>query len=658
MTRRIFDPTLNVLQNRLHGRRVLSSGLFDAEWYRLAHPYLVRDRVDPLRHFLLHGRKHRLAPSRAFDMARYLDQHPEARRSRLNPLVHYLKQGRARGLEIHPAPPSDADRILASGLFDAKWYLERYPDVAIADYPPLLHYMVHGALEGRSPGPGFNAEWYLMRYPDVAGLNPLLHFIDHGREEGRIPFQPARALYIARRTLSGVEDLDPELYGADYFADAGRLDVRDGRQTTRAARSFERIVETLASPPRHVVFMPWLVHGGADLVAGHAIRALAEAHGAASVLVVLTDHDREEAPHLLPAGVPLISFSRIDPALSQSERTELVDLVIRSLQPEAILNVNSLACWEAVRRGGRKLKHFTRLFAMLFCPDFSPTDRRRSGYADTYLRHCLPFLTGIYFDNSSYVAEVTQQFGIPAELRSRLVVLRQPVPHMAEVARRARKDGQPLRVLWASRIAPQKNIELLIRIAEAAPEIEFHLWGRGSRALEGLLADLAERHDHIHFHGAFERFDTLPLGEYDAFLYTSHWDGIPNVLLEGAAAGLPTVASHVGGIGELIDSQTGWLVAEADDPAPYVAALREIRDNPRQAAKRIKAMRARLHENHDWKRYREILASEPLTTKGLLNGAGIDHGGAERASRGDAGEAVAGKPEAHGGARRASRASG
>ena len=278
----IFHPALTALQNRFHGRLAHASGLFDAEWYRLAHPYLARDRVDPLRHFMQHGRKHRLAPSRAFDMARYLDQHPEARRSRLNPLVHYLKHGRPRGLEIHPAPPSDADRILASGLFDAEWYLAKYSDVARAGYPALLHYMVHGALEGRSPGPGFDAEWYLARHPDVAGHNPLLHYIDHGRQEGRLPVQPARALAIARRTLAGVEDLDPELYGADYFADAGRLDVRDARQTNRVARSFERIVETLASPPRYVVFMPWLIHGGADLVACHAVRALVEAHGAAS----------------------------------------------------------------------------------------------------------------------------------------------------------------------------------------------------------------------------------------------------------------------------------------------------------------------------------------------------------------------------------------
>src|SRR5690606_12613140 len=47
-----------------------------------------------------------------------------------------------------------------------------------------------------------------------------------------------------------------------------------------------------------------------------------------------------------------------------------------------------------------------------------------------------------------------------------------------------------------------------------------------------------------------------------------------------------------------------------------------IRDEPALATKRNKAMRARLRANHGWDRYREILASEPHTTKGLLNVTG------------------------------------
>ncbi|WP_143814350.1 hypothetical protein [Novilysobacter spongiicola] len=76
-----------------------------------------------------------------------------------------------------------------SGLFDPTWYLDTYPDVAESGIDPVEHYLLHGAAEGRDPGPGFCTRRYLEKYPDVgkSGMNPLLHFIRHGRSEGRLP---------------------------------------------------------------------------------------------------------------------------------------------------------------------------------------------------------------------------------------------------------------------------------------------------------------------------------------------------------------------------------------------------------------------------------------------------------------------------------------
>jgi hypothetical protein len=85
-------------------------------------------------------------------------------------------------------------RLVASGLFDKKFYLERNPDVAKAGHNPLLHYILHGASEGRDPSPLFDSSWYLAAYPDVdaANINPLLHYFLHGAAEGRKP-RPVRS---------------------------------------------------------------------------------------------------------------------------------------------------------------------------------------------------------------------------------------------------------------------------------------------------------------------------------------------------------------------------------------------------------------------------------------------------------------------------------
>lgn len=82
--------------------------------------------------------------------------------------------------------------LQASGQFDASWYLAQNPDVAnIPAFAkqPALHYLLHGAQEGRDPSPDFGTSAYLSRYPDVriSGINPLLHYVRHGRQEGRWP---------------------------------------------------------------------------------------------------------------------------------------------------------------------------------------------------------------------------------------------------------------------------------------------------------------------------------------------------------------------------------------------------------------------------------------------------------------------------------------
>jgi lipopolysaccharide biosynthesis protein len=77
--------------------------------------------------------------------------------------------------------------IRSSLLFDANWYLERYPDVRAAGVDPALHYVRHGAANFRDPSPFFDSAWYLAYYSDVAasGMNPLVHYLRHGAKEGR-----------------------------------------------------------------------------------------------------------------------------------------------------------------------------------------------------------------------------------------------------------------------------------------------------------------------------------------------------------------------------------------------------------------------------------------------------------------------------------------
>jgi glycosyltransferase involved in cell wall biosynthesis len=79
------------------------------------------------------------------------------------------------------------DLLNSSGLFDAAWYLEQYPDVAAAGAEPRRHFLLHGTYEKRDPGPSFSTVGYFILHPDVARvkMEPWLHYAMHGRDESR-----------------------------------------------------------------------------------------------------------------------------------------------------------------------------------------------------------------------------------------------------------------------------------------------------------------------------------------------------------------------------------------------------------------------------------------------------------------------------------------
>jgi glycosyltransferase involved in cell wall biosynthesis len=65
-------------------------------------------------------------------------------------------------------------------------------------------------------------------------------------------------------------------------------------------------------------------------------------------------------------------------------------------------------------------------------------------------------------------------------------------------------------------------------------------------------------------------------GAFDAVVQASHSEGLPNTILEAAAAGLPIVATAVGGTTEIVrDGETALLVPPAD-PAALAGAIRRI----------------------------------------------------------------------------------
>jgi len=85
-------------------------------------------------------------------------------------------------------------------------------------------------------------------------------------------------------------------------------------------------------------------------------------------------------------------------------------------------------------------------------------------------------------------------------------------------------------------------------------------------------------------------------GLADVFVLPSHSEGSPNVLLEAMAAGVPVVATAVGGVPELVENEESALLVRPGDSATMAEAIgrlladRELAERlARNAAVAVKA---------------------------------------------------------------------
>jgi len=76
-------------------------------------------------------------------------------------------------------------------------------------------------------------------------------------------------------------------------------------------------------------------------------------------------------------------------------------------------------------------------------------------------------------------------------------------------------------------------------------------------------------------------------------------DGIPNVLLEAMATGVPVVATRVSGIPELVQHRRNGLLVEPDDPAALADAVQQLLEQPALAATLTEAGRTSVTAHFD-----------------------------------------------------------
>jgi glycosyltransferase involved in cell wall biosynthesis len=183
----------------------------------------------------------------------------------------------------------------------------------------------------------------------------------------------------------------------------------------------------------------------------------------------------------------------------------------------------------------------------------------------------------IALSNHEREAGLAAGVGRPAQYRV--------IPNGVDIERFAQAPTtKPGRLVLVTRFAPPKRTDLVLQamrlLARDSREVDLQIVGDGPDRprLERLARELGVV-DRVSFLGARSDMPDLLAGAQVALL-ASDYEGCPLVLLEAMAAGVPVLATSVGGVPEIIeDGRTGRLV-EAGSAKAFAHALGEMLDQP------------------------------------------------------------------------------
>ena len=618
--------------------RLRLSPLFDVDFYTsaLAARGQTLDGLAPADHYWRRGEAARVPPHPLFDPGFYAEHNLDVVAAGVNLLQHYLDNGHREGRDPHPlvdlkllksqlAPDFFGDPLTAYLLskgpllrphrhVDPAYIAAQQRRLDPRDERPALLFYLASDPDAINPSAEFDGAGYRLLYPDARGVNPLIHFVRYGEAMGRRATKDRGAIGRAAAQIEKASALDPDI--VKPFADFRTTPLMNGYDLARREFRLYRLLAkaTGRHPHTHVILTPWLKRGGADRAVLHVARGLLESDPDLRVLIVCTQDDGVEALDWAPVSQRL-SIAKIAHEVDDIGDTYVAFCnFLRFTGCRHLYVVNSRFGWDLIEKYGHVLKSLMRLYGFAFCQDYDEAGRR-AGYSWTRLGRTIDHLAAVVSDNSLVMREFAADHAFGRDDLAKAFVLPLPVDARLEgVAAEAVRDnllrGERRRrqVFWAGRFTAQKALDVAAEAARLAPEIDLCAYG-GAAADSGL-----KETGNFRLAGAYGDFADLPLHEASLFLHTARWEGLPNVLLEAGAAGLPIVTRDVGGIADLVDETTGWPVPREAGAEGFVAAIRDALARPEEALARAQRMRDRIATRHSHAAFAAAL--HKLTTGG------------------------------------------
>ncbi len=358
-----------------------------------------------------------------------------------------------------------------------------------------------------------------------------------------------------------------------------------------------RLISQIRKDPDYLFLPPRLSVGGTEKVLVNYINAFAELHPDWHIVVLAALPSGH--PYHIPDNVDFVDFYSLTQGKSWFEIDFMLSRFITQTKVKRLHIVHNEQAFLWARDHLSLLRdNGYKVYISQFMYEFNKNPQLKVGFLDPWIRDIYPAVTKILTDNSVIAREMIDICGFSED---KVTVHYQPILTPSQHHdRRPLSQKRPLRILWASRVSPQKRPDLLKKIAKHLDSTKYtiDIYGRCQKPYnENYFKSVA---DVATYKGTYNGIESLDLSRYDAFLYTSQTDGLPNILLEIAASGLPIVASNVGGVSDIVNQETGFLV-DMEDVKNYVKTLELIYNDYPAALKKAAKAKKLVDMRHTWK---------------------------------------------------------
>ena len=145
------------------------------------------------------------------------------------------------------------------------------------------------------------------------------------------------------------------------------------------------------------------------------------------------------------------------------------------------------------------------------------------------------------------------------------------------------------------------HADLMEALTQIKPGPSIAIWFIGDGPLRGDLERSAKvnlKQHQVHFVGHQSHVPAW-IAAADGLILPSHFEGMPNVVLEAMAIGKPVIATRAGGTVELQGDQPTMFMADAGDPASLAKAMEHFREEPSTRERHVQAATEWIHQHHD-----------------------------------------------------------